>query len=144
MIFLELSGKPVPWTAPHTRGKFHYNPKHDEKELAMWQLKTQYRDVPIGGPIHLDFTFFFPIPKSASRIKKKQMLAHLILPTCRPDTTNLQKFYEDCLTGIVITDDALVTDINSRKRYSDKPGILIKVMSLWEKIQSVKDGSSCE
>lgn len=130
MIQIELYGKPTPWAASRTNGKHHYNPKNKEKEHARWQIKAQYRDTPLTGAISLDFTFFMPIPKSTSLVKRKQMLSHLILPTVKVDATNLQKFYEDCLKGIVIEDDQFVTDVASRKRYSEKPGVLIRIISL--------------
>ena len=130
MIQLELYGKPVPWTASRSCGSHYYDPKAADKEVARWQIKAQYRDEPILGPVHLDFTFFIPIPKNISYIRRRQMLAHIILPEVMPDTTNMQKFYEDCLKGIVIGDDRSATDISSKKRYSEKPGVLIRVISL--------------
>lgn len=130
MIQLEVYGKPVPWAASRA-GKFHhYDPKAKDKEQARWQIKAQYNDQPYAGAVHLDFTFFFPIPKGTSSVRKRQMLNHVLLPTVKPDTTNMQKLYEDCLKGIVIEDDNAVTDISSRKRYSENPRTLIRVIPL--------------
>lgn len=147
MIQLELYGKPVPWTASRFCGSHYYNPKSADKETARWQIRAQYRDEPILGPIHLDFTFFIPIPKSTSYVRRRQMLAHIILPEVTPDTTNMQKFYEDCLKGIVIGDDRSATDISSKKRYSEKPGVLIRVIALnYNKPQPAeeKNNATCQ
>jgi Holliday junction resolvase RusA-like endonuclease len=130
MIQLELFGKLVPWCAPRLgRGKV-YAPHSADKEKAQWQLRAQYRDPPIEGDVHLDFTFFFPIPKSTSGVRRRQMLAHLIRPGVKPDNTNLLKFYEDCLSGIVIGDDKSATDHSMRKRYSEVTRVLIRVIPL--------------
>lgn len=131
MIQLELHGKPISWRASQHKGKFHYDPKQKEKEQAKWQIRAQYRDKPIEGFVNLEFIFFFPIPKSTSRIKRRQMLAGIIPPSSC-DTTNCQKFYEDCLKGIVISDDRYSKKITSDKRYSENPGVSIRVISLKE------------
>lgn len=67
------------------------------------------------------------------------MLQGEIIPT-HVDCTNCQKFSEDCLKGIVITDDRNVAKISSEKLYADKGKILIKVWTLEEylKIQKGK------
>ena len=63
------------------------------------------------------------------------MLNEIIIPeNC--DTTNCQKFYEDCLKGIVITDDRRTADVQSKKRYSEKPGILIQVIP-WDEYRGL-------
>lgn len=130
MIQIELYGKPVSWTPSRSCGSHYYNPRAEDKEVARWQIRAQYRDEPILGPVHLDFVFFIPIPKNTSYVRRRQMLAHILLPEVTPDTTNMQKFYEDCLKGIVIGDDRSATDISSKKRYSEKPGVLIRVIAL--------------
>jgi len=130
MIQLEVYGKPEPWSAPRLGRTHAYDPKAKEKESVRWQIRSQYREELITGRVQIDMTFFFPIPKNTSCIKRKQMLAHIITPVIRPDTTNLYKFYEDCLKGIVITDDNSNTDISARKRYSNHPRVLIRVIPM--------------
>ena len=132
MIHIEIPGKPVPWSASQNQGKFHYDPKYKEKKTARIIVSSQYKDELIKEPIHVDFTFYFPIPKSASKKAKALMLSGQKLPTGKPDTTNLQKFYEDCLKDIVIYDDSYVTDVTSRKRYSDTPRIVITIVPITE------------
>jgi len=90
-----------------------------------------HRDVQIPGYVVVDFVFYFPIPISTSAKKKALMLAGEILPTSC-DCTNLQKFYEDCIKDILISDDRNVAQISSKKLYGDKAKVLIKVFSLQE------------
>src|SRR5260221_13664873 len=130
MIELTIEGKPLSWLAPIRSGKRFFDLRSKEKEQIRWHIRSQYQEPPISGCLHIDFTFFFPIPKNTSQIRKKEMLAHFILPGIKPDTTNLQKLYEDCLKEIVIEDDKWVTDTSSRKRYSLIPRVVIRVISL--------------
>lgn len=130
MVVIDILGKPVPWTAPRVGRQSIYDPKSKEKEAARWQIKSQFREELILGPVMLEFNFYIPILKGAKGILKQQMINGLAKPLHKPDSTNLQKFYEDCMTGIVYEDDAQVCDVYSRKRYSEKPGVLIKVYSL--------------
>ena len=70
------------------------------------------------------------------------MLAGRIVPAVS-DTTNCQKFYEDCLKGIVITDDRDCRRILSDKRYSENPGALIRVYSLSEVLDPTEKKTEC-
>lgn len=127
MIELEILGVPEPWTAPRRSRGGYYDIRHNTKEQARWQLRSQYTDKLLEGEITIDLTFYVPIPKRTSKVRRRLMMMGLIKPTSKPDTTNYQKLYEDTLTGIVIKDDAAVTDIASRKRYSAVPRVVIKV-----------------
>lgn len=134
MIQLQLHGKPVPWSASEKGRYCFYDPKGKEKEYARWQIKAQYRDRPIGGHVALDFIFFIPIPKGTSKAKRAQMLDGRILPTS-PDTTNMQKLYEDCLQGIVIENDRFTNRVTSQRKYAEEPGVLIQVRR-WEEVNA--------
>lgn len=132
MIQLELTGKPVSWSAP-TKGKNgFYDKKSAIKEQARWQIKAQYREKPLEGFVAVDFVFFVPIPKGTSKALKSQMLRRMVLPTS-PDSTNLQKLYEDCLEGIVIENDRYVNRVSSVRYFSESPGVLISVRK-WDEL----------
>lgn len=126
MIQLELNGKPACWSASQQGKNGFYDKKAKEKEYARWQLRAQYRETPIAGFFAVDFVFFIPIPKNTSRAMRAQMLSRKVLPTS-PDTTNLQKLYEDCLQGIVVENDRYANRISSVRYYSDRPGVLINL-----------------
>lgn len=53
-----------------------------------------------------------------------------------PDLSNMIKFYEDCLNGILWEDDRLIVEIYSFKIYAETPGTLIIINELeqpdWE------------
>ena len=58
------------------------------------------------------------------------MLDRRVLPTT-PDTTNMQKLYEDCLQDIVIENDSRCNKITSVRYYAEKPGVII-ILRTWE------------
>lgn len=133
MIHLKLDCDPSPWSAPLKGKNSFYDKKAKIKEFAKWQLKGQYRDAPIAGHVSLDFIFFIAIPKNTSKAMRKQMIDRRVLPTS-PDTTNMQKLYEDCLQGIVIDNDRFASKISSARYYSENPGVWIVVKKIEEEI----------
>ncbi len=48
---------------------------------------------------------------------RKGLLHHIM----KPDASNLAKFYEDCMRGVVFTDDSVVVWISPVKLFSDEP-----------------------
>jgi len=130
MLQFTIHGKPIPWAAAKAGRHCHYDIRSKDKQYVRWQLKSQYRDSLISHSVFVHFLFLIPIPKSTSKIRKREMLCHRILPHTKPDTTNLQKLYEDCLKGVVISDDNQCVDIFSQRRFSENPGIVIKIFDM--------------
>lgn len=93
-------------------------------------IAEQYKGALLTCSVVLDLLFEFKPPKSATKKRRLAMLSGAILP--RPDCTNLQKLYEDCLKGIVIQDDREVVDIRSKKLYTERDCTTIKVYTLEE------------
>jgi Holliday junction resolvase RusA-like endonuclease len=138
---IELFGRPISWQAPKRCGNHYFSPNYKEKEQIKWQIRAQYRDEILIGYVDLDFVFFLPIPASTSKVKRRQMLSGFIMPGIL-DTTDMQKVYEDLLKGIVIENDRYVIDITSKKRYSEKPGVLIRIITHAEKYGRDGDATS--
>lgn len=130
MIQLQIECIPEPWSAAIKGRHGFYDKKALHKDQVRWQIKGQYRDLPIQGSVSLEFVFFLPIPKNTSKAMRKQMLERRVLPTS-PDTTNMQKLYEDCLQGIVIENDRYVNKSTSQRYYSERPGVLMLIRT-WE------------
>lgn len=80
--------------------------------------------------LKIDFTFYIEIAGSNSLGERNLKLWGLIPCNIKPDLDNLEKFYLDCLNETVYSDDKCVTELSSRKIYSDKPRteIVIKIM----------------
>jgi Holliday junction resolvase RusA-like endonuclease len=132
MIEIELNTLPIAWDVAVDKKGHFYNPRAKEKKLIQLLIRSRYTDSQIKGYVVVSFTFIFPIPNSVPISKHPIYLENLeILPT-HVDCTNLQKFLEDCVKNIVITDDRNVAEITSKKLYGKKEKILIKIWTLQE------------
>lgn len=131
MILLQVEGHPTPWAAHAGYGRRSFNPRFKEKEYAQWQIKAQFnQQAPIAAPVRLDLTFHMPIPAGTSKVRRLQMLNGRMRHMKRPDVTNMQKFIEDVLKGIVIEDDSQVVEVVARKVYSEKPKTVVQIEAL--------------
>lgn len=133
MLIYQIHGNPTPWAAPQRRGEVYFNPKHQEKEQAIWQLRSQFNHEPLSGPLDLSATFYMPIPESTSSIRKKQMLNGIMHHIKKPDRSNLLKFVEDCLEKAgIISNDSIIVSGQTRKLYGLRPMTVIQIESLSE------------
>jgi Holliday junction resolvase RusA-like endonuclease len=115
-----IEGKPIPWKRPgQTKGGVRYDTQKTHKCAVMWVIKDQFRRVPIEGSVKMTIYFFMPVPRSWSKKKRLETVGeyHKI----KPDLDNLEKFYKDCMSGIVYKDDAQVALVVKSKRYAEKP-----------------------
>lgn len=118
-IEFNIFGPLTPWAAHQGSGKKSYNPRSLERKSVQWQLRNIYRSPLLSQPLSISFTYHIRIPKSINFEIRNKMLSGKIRPTKRPDLTNLTKFYEDCLKGIVITDDSIIIEKYEEKLYCD-------------------------
>ena len=131
MFVFEVSGIPVPQKQTRfTRSGIAYNPSSGDIQKVQWQVRPNAPTEPLTGPVEMHITFYLPMPQSASRRVKIQMLNEIILPTKKPDFDNLAYLVTNALKGIVYKDDAQITDCTIRKRYSDKPRTVIKIIPI--------------
>jgi Holliday junction resolvase RusA-like endonuclease len=70
------------------------------------------------------------VPTSWSNKRRLAALAGAIAPTSRPDIDNYIKTALDAINTIVVSDDALVVEIQARKRFSNQPKLTVTVISL--------------
>ena len=134
MICLDIYGIPTPQHRPRfSRVGDEVHCHSDQKKIKQsyqWQMKSQFRNKPIDGPVSIDLIFHMPIPKSISGIKKKQMINGIMHHMNRPDIDNLQKFILDCLNKIIICDDCQVVEIRAKKVYGERPGTYVKIIPM--------------
>lgn len=136
-VFILIPGDPFGKQSVRvtTRGKHavKYMPKetvaYEESCAHEARLSMDGRPL-IDGPVELKLQFFYPIPKSWS--KKKQEAARLgqIVPTKKPDSSNVLKSVEDGFTGVVWVDDCQVVDHHITKRFSESPCVIAIVKRL--------------
>lgn len=134
MYLFEIMGIPKPQKQTQfiRRTGIAYNPSKKDLEQIQWQIKPYAPSDPLTCPIEMHLIFYMPIPKSASKIRRVQMQNGVILPKVKPDFDNLAYLVTNALKKIVYYDDGQVTDCTIRKRYSDRPRTVIKVIPLDE------------
>ncbi len=126
MIILLIEGPKIfAWKSHAGYGKKSFNPLYKEREFVQHQIRKQYDGNLINCAISITIQVCIPTPTSISKKKREEMIRGDIKPVKRPDCTNIQKFYEDCIKGIVIEDDSIVCDITTRKRYGSTPHVTI-------------------
>jgi len=134
-----IPGDPTPWQAHKGYGKKSYSPKYCEKKRAQWELFIQHAKAKgglisskelIDRPIRIDFLFCMPIPKSKPKILKQVKNGEEVYHSSKPDLTNLKKFSEDALKGIVIKDDNINVEGFAKKIYSLTPQTIITISEL--------------
>lgn len=69
------------------------------------------------GPLHLEVTFFMPIPHTSSRKKVTNLLG--AYHHKKPDLDNLIKYICDISNGILFDDDATISSVFAKKLYAD-------------------------
>ena len=131
MITLMIPGKPLGKQRPRmTRGGHVYTPQQTVNyEVQIKEaFRAEYPDfVPMDGPVLMTVTALFPIPKSASKKKRFEMLAGRVWPTKKPDFDNIIKVVSDSLNGMAYDDDKQIVQLMGTKRYAEVPGIIINI-----------------
>lgn len=128
IVRIDIPGEPVTWSAHAGFGRRSFNPRFKEKEYFQWEIKKQYKGKPISGPVCIIYTFAFPIPKSYAKKRQARIMNGDEYCLLRKDVTNLIKFTEDCLKGIVIVDDSQVVHMQAKKIYSHAPETQITII----------------
>ena len=126
MITIEIKGKPIPQARPRfKRSGKTYNPQSEQAKDFATKVLAQYKDDPIDGPIWLRVMFFMLRPKNhyksripgADRIRPGAPLWH----AKKPDISNLVKFVEDSLNGVLWEDDSQIIHIEASKSFANAP-----------------------
>lgn len=129
-----ISGKPIPLKRARSfkRGDTigHYNSQKKHMQAVYYsiqsQLPTDYK--PPTDPLHLIVSFHMPFPASYPK-KKREALAG-DYHTLKPDLSNLVKFYEDALNGLLWVDDQQIARITTRKIWDYEGKTVIKVQPI--------------
>lgn len=130
MINLVIPGKPMGKQRPRVlKNGISYTPK--ETVNYETYIKTIYAtecgQEPLQGALQMKITAYFPIPKSASKVKKKAMERGDIRPTKRPDSDNIIKIVADALNGLAYKDDSQIVSCTLDKYYSEVPRVQVQI-----------------
>lgn len=97
--------------------------KHRYAKLAIAALGTRYK--PCAACV-VHFEFVFSPPPSWSQVRKDRIFGQP--HDSKPDLSNLIKFIEDALNGIVWLDDRLIVGFTARKQYGKVPLTKVTVL----------------
>ncbi len=122
-----IPGIPVAWARAVPSGKNMWDSQKNIKLFYGLTVKNQHHGEMYKGPIFLDVTFYFPMPKSKKK-KWDEMRGtpHII----KPDLSNCVKLLEDAITGILIHDDCILADTHARKRWADEGKTVFKLIGI--------------
>lgn len=84
----------------------------------------------IAGPVLMEMKIFVSVAASWSKKKTAEALQGLVMPTKKPDADNVLKAICDGINGIVFKDDVQVVNVSLSKRFSETPGVLVRVVPL--------------
>lgn len=137
-VIIELAGPPRgkgrgrAFVNPATGRASVYTPETTrtyEAQLRYAAMQSMSGRLPLDGPVQVDMTAAFAIPKGYSRTKRKDALAGLVRPCVKPDADNTLKLC-DAMNGVVWGDDKQIVTATIRKLYSERPGLTIRVEPL--------------
>ena len=129
---------------PHGKGRPRFSTRNgfvktytDLQTLSYENLiRVAYLEACHGMPltlhneVELKLSCYFPIPKSASKKKKADMLQGVVKHTKKPDLDNVIKAVLDGLNSVAFDDDKQVCRMIAEKEYSDQPRIEVEINEL--------------
>lgn len=132
MRVYEIPGKPIPLQRHRHDGKKCFDPQKKEKQQMQWHIKILTSGLfAAHGAIKLIVEYHMPIPKSYSRKRALECVGEYHIK--KPDLSNLIKFTEDALNGMVWEDDSIISHIEAKKFYSETPKTVFKIESITKK-----------
>lgn len=87
------------------------------------RIAMQGREL-LTGPLELKLQIFMPIPISYTKAKKEAARLGKLVPTKKPDSSNILKAVEDAFNEIVWGDDAQIVDHHVTKRFGEEPCVI--------------------
>lgn len=122
-IYLLPKATPRPRSTNY--GFFYVKGAGDNKKLFLREINNLGWDM-IKTPVRFHCTSYLPIPNSMNNLEKVLAELGFIYPL-RPDFDNLIKTYTDMLKGTLLWDDSIIFEGISKKYYSVKPRIEIRI-----------------
>ena len=128
IIEFTIPGEPTGKARPRiTRNGRAYTPGKsvNYENWVKWIYQTEVGDKKFEDDVALMILVkaFYPIPKSASKKKKFEMIKNDIRPTKKPDADNILKIVCDALNGIAYHDDKQIVCAKIEKLYSLDPRV---------------------
>jgi Holliday junction resolvase RusA-like endonuclease len=134
MINFFVPGTPVPKARARVVRQKGFTRSYTPAPTAKYEQSVRfaaflaYGEKPFfEGPVRLLLELQLEVPKSWSKKKQAQALAGAIMPTKKPDTSNVLKSIEDAMNMLVYKDDSQICQTLVRKVYHREVGAWITV-----------------
>lgn len=114
----------------HTRMFAPQKTANYETLIAMAAQQAMAGRELIGGPVLVEMKILVSVAASWSKKKTAEALAGDVMPTKKPDADNVLKAICDGINGIVFKDDVQVVNVSLSKRFSETPGVSVRVVPL--------------
>lgn len=108
----------------------HYTPAKTRSYEGTIRYAAQQemgRSLPFDGPVFVQLTAIFDIPKSYSRAEKANAMTGSLKPTKKPDIDNIIKAWVDAMNGVVFKDDCQIVRGEYAKVYGPAPLVVATV-----------------
>ena len=143
-----ILGKPQGKQRPRATRKHRrfYTPNETKQYEAMVRFIATRHAKMLTGPLRVDITAYFPIPKSYSKARHERCLSGQEVPTKKPDKDNIEKIVLDGLNPLYkinkythhrelwnagfYKDDSQVIAGETKKLYGDPARVEINVEEL--------------
>ena len=139
---LVIYGEPIPQGRPRfTKTGHTYDPERSRtyKQLVRFWATQYLKKIPGWKPFEnavcVDLTFYMGIPSSWTKQKRIWASQGQIRPTSKRlgDLDNMVKCVTDAVNGLLWVDDAIITDLSARKRYTGELArVVIKITEVKE------------
>ena len=86
--------------------------------------------MPRGEALSVTVEAVCPVPESATKKQRAEMLEGRTLPTKKPDADNVLKIILDALNGVAYEDDRQIVALAIRKTYGEKPVVRVEIRTI--------------
>lgn len=127
---LTIPGTPQGKARPRVTRRGTYTPegtrRYEKLVRACWAKEggERFQD---DVPLEVLIVAYNPVPKSATKSDRFQMLLGKIRPTKKPDWDNIGKIVCDALNGLAYKDDAQIVRGTVVKFYSEIPRVEVDI-----------------
>lgn len=144
-IRFTVPGNPVGKQRPRfdSRSRRTYTPEKTvgyENLVALMAGGSARGDM-LQGPISMEIRVYFPIPKSTSKKRRKELAEEKVWHTKKPDLDNVIKAISDGSSGIAFRNDSQISRITAVKYYSEDPRVEVKMEEMGEGEDSEEEES---
>lgn len=129
MVQFEIKVKPMGSVRMTQKGKWKDPAAQrylDYKKMLGYEARKHIK-TPLEQPIIVTVDFYYQIPASFTKAKKRLIQEGRLRPVVKPDIDNAAKGIMDSLNKIAYLDDNQVVGLHTNKYYAEEARIVIQI-----------------